>query len=662
LTTSNKGQQTKITISLVVIALVAAHLCLWLLPGIFAPWNAQMIDRLYRLRDAVDHLRPAYDQTIVHVDINNSAIQKLNNYYLNRSYYAQVVRNLATMGVALQAYDFIFASRLNARDDQALIDATREAGTVYFGLAFLLTHSALGGKQSRENEDVHRYLERTKWPLHVVGDSAGLYFGKDPLPTFIPLASVAKGLGFINIKPDVDGVFRRIPLLVKYDGGCYPSFSLRIVCDYLGVSPEKIAVIPGKNIVLKDARRPEGTSHDITIPIDDDGNMLVNFVGPWERMTHYNFADIYDASETPDEMETWTEELKGKIVLISDVSTGSSDLGPVPTDMSFPLSGLHANAIHTMLTEEFLREVSGMEIMMVELLLAAIILVLSLRFATHFFPIYMVLLAAGYLVMVGLCFLKGRLVLGVIGPLLMMFFAGILVTAYRYFIGAKEKEVLRRTFEAYFPPLVVKKIMANPGFLALGGQKKELTVLFSDIKDFTTHSADLTPAQIQHFLNEYFEAMVEVVFSYQGTVDKYIGDGLMVFFGDPEPQPDHALRCVRAAMEMQKRTAELREKWRQSGGFPIAIRIGINTGEVVVGNMGSARRLAYTVLGSAVNLAQRLETNAPVGGILISERTYDLVKEEVQARSVGPLKVKGIERPISAYEVQLRSGGESAEC
>ncbi len=598
-------------------------------------------------------LRPAYHDTIVHVDINNTAIQKLNNYYLNRSYYARAVRNLAAMGTAIQAYDFIFASRLNAQDDQALIEATREAGTVYFGLAFLLADHEGTARKNARNEEIDRYLERTKWPLHVIGDPSGLYFGKDPLTTFIPLASAAKGLGFINIKPDADGVFRRVPLLVKYGDGCYPSFALRVVCDYLGVAPERITVAPANNITLKDARRPDGTSRDIVIPIDDSGNMLVNYIGPWERMTHYSFADIYNASENPDEMETWTEELKGKIALISDVSTGSSDVGPVPTDLSFPLSGLHANAIHTILTEEFLRELSRREMVMIELLLAVIVLALSLRFATPFFPIHMVTLAAGYLIFAGLCFLKARLVVGVVGPLLMMFFAGVLVTAYRYFIGAKEKEVLRRTLEAYFPPLVVKKIMTNPGLLTLGGQKKELTVLFSDIKDFTTHSAALSPAQIQHFLNEYFEAMVEVVFRYQGTVDKYIGDGLMVFFGDPEPQPDHAVRCVRAAMEMQKKTAELRERWRQADGFPLSIRIGINSGEVVVGNMGSSRRLAYTVLGSAVNLAQRLETNAPVGGILISQRTYELVKDEIATSPIGALKVKGIEEPVSAHEVLI---------
>jgi len=238
------------------------------------------------------------------------------------------------------------------------------------------------------------------------------------------------------------------------------------------------------------------------------------------------------------------------------------------------------------------------------------------------------------------------------GPLVMIVVAAILVTAYRFLVGAREKEVLRRTFEAYFPPLIVKKIMANPTFLTMGGQKKELTVLFSDIKDFTTHSAALTPAQVQQFLNEYFEAMVEIVFQHEGTVDKYIGDGLMVFFGDPEPQPDHALRCVRTAIAMQQRTAELREKWLKRGGFPLRIRIGINTGEVVVGNMGSARRLAYTVLGSAVNLASRLEANAPVGGILISERTHELVKADVPTQPVGPLTIKGLATPITAHTVQ----------
>ena len=146
---------------------------------------------------------------------------------------------------------------------------------------------------------------------------------------------------------------------------------------------------------------------------------------------------------------------------------------------------------------------------------------------------------------------------------------------------------------------------------------------------------------------------MDIVFKYGGTVDKLIGDGLMVFFGDPEPQEDHALRCVNAAIEMQKKVSEMKSRWETEGKMPIQIRVGINTAIVVVGNMGSARRLSYTALGSGVNLAQRLETNAPVGGIMISQRTYELVKDHVAARSLGEIPVKGLDKPVAVYEIVL---------
>ena len=161
----------------------------------------------------------------------------------------------------------------------------------------------------------------------------------------------------------------------------------------------------------------------------------------------------------------------------------------------------------------------------------------------------------------------------------------------------------------------------------------------------------MPPDHIQDLLNEYFEAMTEIVFKYEGTLDKFIGDGLMVFFGDPEPQPDHALRCVRAAVEMQKKAREINDEWEKQDHMPLQIRIGINTGTVVVGNMGSPQRLSYTVLGSAANLAQRLESNAPEGGILISKSTYDFVKDQINVKSLERIKLKGFDDAIAVYEV-----------
>lgn len=648
---TNKRRNVQVTIFLLVSSFIVAHICFLLLPNVLETWNAKTVDRLFSLRSGIEHLRPPYDDTIVHVDLNNTSIQQLNNFYLNRSHHAQLISNLAAMNVSVQLYDFIFAARSNEQEDSLLIDATEKAGNVYFGLAFELLHEQKPQlKQLKGGKDL-LYLDKTKWQVLVEKNPRAFYVGASPLITFSALASASRGSGYLSLKCDRDGVFRRLPLLVRYEEAFYPSFAFRAICDYLNVPPEKIIVKPGKTITLKHAKHPgETTAHDIFIPIDRHGNMVIDFIGPWERMKHYNFADVLRASEDRDEMEMWQEELAGKIVVVSEVLTGSSDVGPVPTDTNFPLPGLHANVIHTILTESFLKQLSGSEMLFIELLLLFTILILSLRFSSVPFSLGTLGLGASYIVVAALFFFYGHLILHIIRPLLIVTLALISTLAYRYISEEKEKEVLRSTFESYFPASVVKKIMANPYMLGSGGQKKELTILFSDIKDFSKHSATLPPDRIQDLLSEYFEAMTEIVFKYQGTVDKFIGDGLMVFFGDPEPQPDHALRCVQAAIEMQRKVREIKTKWERQGDIPIQIRIGINTGTVVVGNMGSVRRLSYTVLGSAVNLAQRLESNAPVGGILISQRTYDLVKGQVPIRPLGQIQVNGFDESVSVYE------------
>jgi adenylate cyclase len=194
--------------------------------------------------------------------------------------------------------------------------------------------------------------------------------------------------------------------------------------------------------------------------------------------------------------------------------------------------------------------------------------------------------------------------------------------------------------------------MTNPQLIASAGERKELTIMFSDLSGFTKMSSKLSPDRIKALLNEYFEAMIDIAFHYEGTVDKFMGDGLMIFFGDPEPQPDHAARCVRMAIDMQKRIRELGVKWQESGETPMKARIGINTGVVVVGNMGSERRLSYTVLGSEVNLAQRFEANAPVGGILISKRTNELLNGMFVTRQTN-VQVKGYDEQIEAFVVDF---------
>jgi len=641
----------KATIISVVASFLFVHLLWWGLPTPFEMLNNQMIDRLYAFRATGERFPPLYDTTVVHVDITDRTLIDLQTSYITRSYFATVARTLAEVKTSAQAWDFIFLGPTNPTEDEQLVESVRYARNIYLGSAFKLTEGEFCQPDTGGNADYRAYLRSTMWSVQVEGNIQDLYCGSFPLSKFNELAAASAGAGFLNLNPDPDGVVRRIPLLIRFEHGFYPSLALRVVSSYLHVSPENIIVKPGVHIILKNAYRPNQPVHDVVIPIDSHGNMIINYAGEWGTMRHYNFAAIYNVAGDEDEKSLLEEELSGKIVLLAQVTTGSSDVGPVPLDNNFPFSGVQANAINTILQEVFISEVPEYVLVALEVVLMAILVWIAKHLSFLRMTIGVMILLILYHIFAAVSFLYGQLIFNILRPSLMMVTSLVLIAAYRYFNDEKEKEVLRRSFEAYFPPSVVKKIVANPEIVTAPGVKKELTIMFTDIKGFTTHSAKMRPDQIQGAMNEYFDSMIEIVFAYGGTVDKLMGDGLMVFFGDPEPQADHAILCVRAAIDMQLTVLGMRERWIKEGKFPLHIRIGINTGIVVVGNMGSARRLSYTVLGADVNLAQRLEANAPPDGILISEATYQQVKDYVPTRSLGQIRVKGFEQPVKVYEV-----------
>jgi adenylate cyclase len=634
---------------LAVATFIFVHFLFWAFPAVFESWNSQIIDRMFVLRTSLPSFSPRYDSSVVHVDLSDRTIAGLQNFYLTRAHYAQVISNLGAMGTSAQVWDYIFPGHTTPDEDRKFVEATSQAGNVTFGMKFSLFENPPDHGEDATLDHI-RYLDSTAWDIQVEGELEDLWHAGSPITTLPEVARVSRGLGYLSLKFDADGVFRRAPLVVRYRDKFYPSFAFRVACDYLGVTPDRITLVPGDFILLKGARRPGGDPNDMRIPVDRHANILINWIGPWGTMLHYDFGEVLRASDDQDELELFSEEMSGRIAVVSEVATGSADVGPVPTDNNFPLSGLHANVIYSIISNQFVKEVGRGWMVVIEAAILVILLVLALRFSSVWLSLSMVGILVLYLAVACLLALGG-IVVDPLHPTLMILLGMVSIVGYRFFDEEKNKEALRRSFEAYFPPTVVKKIMANPELITAGGQKKELTILFSDIKSFTTYSSTMKPDEIQRLLNEYFGAMVDIVFKHEGTVDKFIGDGLMVFFGDPEPQEDHALRGVLAAIEMQKKTRELKRKWEADGKFPIRIRVGVNTGPVVVGNMGSARRLSYTVLGADVNLAQRLEANAPVEGIMISRRTYELVKEHIKTRPLEAVKVKGIDESIEVWEV-----------
>jgi adenylate cyclase len=250
-------------------------------------------------------------------------------------------------------------------------------------------------------------------------------------------------------------------------------------------------------------------------------------------------------------------------------------------------------------------------------------------------------------------FIRSSLLLNIICPAITIAVNYVGITAYRYVTERRQKAMIKGIFSLYLHPDVVNEITAHPEKLQLGGEQKELTVLFSDIVNFTTISEKMPPQELVILLNDFLDRMTDIVKKHYGTVDKYVGDAIVAFWGAPKSQDDHALRACKTALEMQRTLAEMRMKQVAEMKPPLSIRIGVNTGPMVVGNMGGTERFSYTVIGDSVNLGSRLESaNKQYGtSVMISENTYEKVKNDVIVRELDLLVVKGKTAPIRAYEL-----------
>jgi adenylate cyclase len=248
-------------------------------------------------------------------------------------------------------------------------------------------------------------------------------------------------------------------------------------------------------------------------------------------------------------------------------------------------------------------------------------------------------------------------------PSLQIFGVYLSITAYNYFSESKQKSFIRGAFGQFLSPTVVKQLVDNPDQLKLGGDQVRMTGFFSDVAGFSTISETLTPKQLVELLNEYLTAMTDIVLKYEGTIDKYEGDAIIAFWGAPIKHSDHALRACRASLAMQKKLIDMRKVWKEQGRAEMQVRIGLNTGLMVVGNMGSASRMDYTMMGDAVNLASRLEGVNKVYGTqtMVSQFTYEDVKDQLEFRELDKIRVMGKNEPVSIYEVLTEKGSLTPE-
>lgn len=455
--------------------------------------------------------------------------------------------------------------------------------------------------------------------------------------------SAAGGGFFDNPLVSRDGVFRRVPLVQRHGGELYELLALataRAALDWPSVRFDVARAGEGYH-ALEAVHLGERR-----IPVDREGAVLVPYRGRQGSFPYVSASDVLDGSADPD-------LFKDRIVLVGATAAGLLDLRSTPVQNIYPGVELHANVISGIL-DEWIRHrpayVLGYEVVT----LAAIGLLLTglLPFLP---PLWLSIATAGVaavLITANIAaWSTADLVLPLAASLLLVAVLFVFHVAWGFFVETRGKRQLARLFGQYIPPELVDEMDRAPLKVSLAGESREMTVLFSDVRGFTSISENLPPHELTRLMNSFLTPMTRVIHQHRGTIDKYMGDAIMAFWGAPLHEPDHARHALNAAREMISTLESLSGEFERQGWPPLEIGIGINTGTMNVGNMGSEFRMAYTALGDAVNLGARLEGLTRVYGVplIVSESTRHAVPE-YEYRELDIVRVKGKDRPVTIYE------------
>ena len=592
-----RGNATALSVLLAAVSISSVLFLYYSQNAFLEAFEAKTYD--LRFKDLRGPIQPNPDIAIIAID--DKSIAELGRYPWSRDRYAQLIDKLAAAKAKTVLFDAFFPERENAKNDQLFAAAVKRAGNVVLAGALHFDKEARVTSITRSLPEIERGLA---------------------------------GVGLINMFPDDDGVMRRIPLVLEKDGEQMPSLGL--VGAMLAMGEAKF--VPGYlNIALGERR----------IPVDEQYKMWINYVGAPGVYPRYSFTDVMKG-RIP------AEKLKGKILFVGATALGIYDMRVTPFDGNTPGVELHATVADDIISERYIRQ-SGMEALIdiaFIVILGAFAYFLTTRLhQSRAIPATVVLLAV-YIWFTTYMFNHGHWI-NMIYPVMSAVIAVLVGSGFRYLVLERSAREMRSMFSSYLSPKLVSRLEKDPEAARIGGDTKEVTVLFTDIKGFTTFSEAHPPQEVVSRLNQYLGAMVQVIEQHDGTIDKFIGDGIMAYWGAPLSQPDHARLAIDCIKAINARMKELRTQWQAEGLEAFTIRGGIQSGEVVAGNVGLAgKKMEYTVIGDTVNQAARLEGTAKYYGVtyLVGENTYQRTREICRYRELDKIRVVGKQLPVTIYE------------
>ena len=461
------------------------------------------------------------------------------------------------------------------------------------------------------------------------------------------------GIGIVTIVPDMDGVLRRLPIVAEINGMLAPHFTLRLLCEHLQYDLGNIEVASKWKLILHKLPIGEQTK-DVVIPLDGHGNMLINYIS-YEKVNRLIKSRKFVSLSAWDLINSNVVDLSDKTVIFGDNSAAKKDNSSTPIDGLLSNQLIYAMAMSNILEEEFVYTASTKVPLVLLIILLIFFFLISNRVDSFWFGI----IAFGTLVLYLTCNFIVFIYFGTLIPLLNVLIPLFITSAYMLIFMVYQSQVTMGILEGSLTSLVSPHLMEqmknNPDILKLGGERKRITVLFSDIVGFTSFTDKADPAEVQAVLEEYFSDMASIVFENKGIVDKYLGDGILAFFENPPDGVTSAQASVKTAMEMMKKAEILDKKYKDQKRFPFAICVGIATGYAKVGNIGPPEKVDYTIIGTVVNKASRLDGPGDPGDILMDEETYHFVKDDYEIEDYGAYELKGFDKKIQIYRLKYQS-------
>ena len=522
-------------------------------------------------------------------------------------------------------------------DDEAFAAASRNFGRV---VQALFVSSQTGA--------VNRWLEDTNAPLFtprgftVIDESEGALF---------PISALRQSegaIGSVSVRPDSDGFFRRAPLFTMFDHRAVP-----------GLATAVLLVDGAENAIEYDAKNREVNWGDRAFSAGADSSVLLRFKGSIDRYIPYSAAAVlrsvraYKNGES--EPELLPEDFAGKYVFFGYYAAGLFDICATPISSVYPGMGIHITMLDNILSDDFIRKTPAwFDYLLIALTTIPIVILLTI-FITRA-TLSLLTIATLFVVIAALAYYGYELGwwLPMVAPMFGLANAFIAALVFNFISEGSQKRFIKAAFGQYLSPTVIERLLLDPTLLSLGGERREISIFFSDIQGFTTISEKLDPSRLSEFLNDYLSMMSDIILDSGGTIDKYEGDAIIAFWNAPLATDDHAFRAITAALTCQQTLAARQEFFREKYGFLLLTRIGLNTGYAVVGNMGSSKRFDYTMLGDSVNLAARLEgLNKQFGTYLMcSEAALAQARRfgEINARKLAVVAVVGKKEAVTVYE------------